>query len=73
MKELSFEKMEEIQGGGLRAREFICNMTAGGIGTIWGSWAGGIALAVGASTAGAGFLAVSITLVASSAISSVIC
>jgi len=72
MKELSFERMEEVNGGDA-TRDFICNMTTGGIGTIWGSWAGGIALTLGASTAGAGFLAVGVTIAAGAALSTVIC
>jgi hypothetical protein len=61
--------MEEFNGGDA-TRDFICNMTTGGIGTIW---AGGIALTLGASTAGAGFLAVGVTIAAGAALSTVIC
>jgi hypothetical protein len=72
MKELSFERMEEINGGN-STREFICNMTTGGIGTIWGTWAGGIAFALGATTAGAGFIAIGVTIAAGAALSTLIC
>jgi hypothetical protein len=72
MKELSYERMEELQGGSF-SYDFICGMTTGGIGTIWGTWAGGIAAAFGVATLGAGALAIGVTIVASAALDALIC
>ena len=65
--------MENLQGGNSFAHDFLCGLNVGGIGTIWGSWAGGIAFAFGVGTLGAGFIAISITLVSSAALDALIC
>lgn len=53
---------------------FICNLTAGGIGAIYGGWAGGIAAGVfAASGIATGGITIAVGLVAGAAISTIVC
>ncbi|MFV0289916.1 MAG: hypothetical protein ACK5IJ_03335 [Mangrovibacterium sp.] len=53
---------------------FVCNLTSGGIGTVYGAWAGAIAgAAFGASTIVSGGTAAVVSLVVGSAISTIAC
>ncbi len=63
--------MEMTEGGS--ASEFICNMTTGGIGAIWGAWAGGIATAFAATAVASGGITVVVSLVVGAALSTAIC
>lgn len=53
--------------------DFACNAVTGGIGTIWGEMAGGIALACGLGPVGIGVATVSVALIGSAALGTVAC
>ncbi len=71
-RKLSLEEMQLVEGGG-SASGFICNMTTGGIGAIWGAWGGGISLAFGATALASGGVSVVVSLVVGAALSTAIC
>lgn len=52
---------------------FACNMASGGIGSVWGSMAGGIALAAGAGAILTGGVSVFVGLAVGAAISTIAC
>ena len=56
------------------AGSFMCNLASGGIGSIYGAWAGGIAAGVfGASAIATGGLSIGVGLVVGAAISTMAC
>ncbi len=64
----------ESFGDSKKDGKFLCNLTSGGIGSIYGAWAGGIAAAVfGASAIASGGITVAVGLVVGAAISTIAC
>jgi len=72
-KKLSFNEMEEIKGGSSYGHRVVCNLTTGGLGTIYGAWAGGIAFAFGATAIATGGITILVGLAVGAALSAAIC
>ena len=72
-KKLSFNEMEEIEGGSSYGYSLVCNLTTGGLGAIYGAWAGGIALAFGATAIATGGVSILVSLAVGAALSAAIC